>query len=146
MSEDVGRGVQVALVVAADQFPILGEGHVTLEDASAHACACFVAFLGVLGNLQRAATAVADGEVGLVEERAVAHCSSLRLSGWGSFVDQVERPRAELDSRTTAVVSVVARGAIGSSAHRDNREEDTNGDDGKGSQTLRHHKLLSVCG
>ena len=63
----------------------------------------------------------------------------LELTG-GHFFDQVERPRAELDSRATAVVSVVALGAIGSSAHRDNREEDTNGDDGKGSQTLRHHK------
>ena len=90
--------MQIALVVAADQFPILGEGHVALEDTSAHARARLVALLGVFGELQRPATAVADGEVGLVEDRAVRALLEVALERTGGhFFDQVERPRAELD-------------------------------------------------
>src|SRR5438876_10676195 len=61
--EDVGRRVQVALVVAADERSIAGEGHVALQDTGTHARARLVALLGVLGELQRPATAVAD-EIG----------------------------------------------------------------------------------
>ena len=77
--EDVGGRVQVALVVAADEFPVAGEGHVALEDASTHARPRLVALLGVLGELQRPATAVADGEGGLVE-RAVGTLQQPLLS------------------------------------------------------------------
>ena len=80
--EDVGGRVQVALVVTADELPVLGERHVALQDARAHARARLVALLGVLGELQRAAAAVADRERRLLE-RAVAARSSGLLSGLG---------------------------------------------------------------
>ena len=63
--EDVGGRVQVALVVAADELPIAGEGHVALEDTGAHARTRLVALLGVLGELQRPAAAWPIENVGL---------------------------------------------------------------------------------
>src|SRR5262249_35199924 len=68
---DVGRGVQIVLRVTANEFQVFGEGHIALEDASADACACLVALLGVLRELQRPATAVTDREVGWGEEWAL---------------------------------------------------------------------------
>jgi hypothetical protein len=44
--------MQIVLRVPADQFQILGEGHVALEDAGAHPRTRFVRFSGVLGKLQ----------------------------------------------------------------------------------------------
>ena len=72
--EDVGGRVQVALVVAADELSIVGEGHVALQDTGAHTRARLVA-LGVLGELQRPATTVADGEVSSDKRTGDPHTS-----------------------------------------------------------------------
>jgi len=130
--------------MAADEFPIAGEGHVALEDAGAHARARFVALLGMFRELQRAATAVADGEGGLGEERTIRTPLEFVLQpARVHFFDEVERPWAELDVWAPASVIVMIE-AIGSRDQRDSREEGTNGCDGKCLQTLMHTKLLLV--
>jgi len=55
--------------VAAYKLQILGEGHVTLENSSAHADGCPVGLFRVLWKLQ-GSTTVADRKISLVE-RAV---------------------------------------------------------------------------
>ena len=55
----VGRRVQVALRVTANQLLVFGESHVAFNDARAHARCGFVRFFGVLWELQRRA-AMAD--------------------------------------------------------------------------------------
>ena len=73
---------EVALVVAAHEWPSPRERHVALLDARAHARAGDVALLGVLGELQRAAAAVTDRELRLVEG-TVAALFQLALEGLG---------------------------------------------------------------
>ena len=82
--------------VAAHQLAVLGEGHVALHDARAHARAGLVGLLGVLGELQRGA-AMADGEVGAVERAVLALLQLVLERAFVHAVDQIERPRAELD-------------------------------------------------
>ena len=65
--ENVGRGVEVTLIVTANELAVFGEGNVALLDARAHSGAGFVTFLGVLRELERAAAAVADREFRLVK-------------------------------------------------------------------------------
>lgn len=64
--QNIGSGVQIALGVASNQFGVLGEGHITLNDAGAHAGGCHVGLLGVLRELQRGAP-VTDGDIALLE-------------------------------------------------------------------------------
>ena len=105
--KDVGRRMQVALVVTADEFPIAGEGHVAFEDAGAHARARLVAFLGVFGELQRRATAVADREVGLMEGRAGRALLEFFLeAALVHFIDEIERARTKLHVLPLSVVIV----------------------------------------
>jgi hypothetical protein len=119
----------------------LGEGHVALEDAGPHARTRLMALLSVLGELQRPAPAVADGEVSLVKEWAVRTLLEFFLEPTGfHFVDEVERPRAQLDVRATACVRVIVSKAIGCRAHRDSREEGKDGGDSQSFHTLLHKR------
>ena len=64
--QDVGRGVQIALRVPTHELPILGERHVALQDAGAHARGRLQGLARMLGELQGGAT-MTDGEIRRVE-------------------------------------------------------------------------------
>ena len=49
--QDIGGGVQVALGMATYQLLILGEGHITFQDAGAHTRSCAVGFFGMFREL-----------------------------------------------------------------------------------------------
>src|SRR2546422_5560854 len=108
-SSDLG-GMQIALVVAANQFAVLGKGHITFLDAGAHARARFMAFLGVLRELQSAAAPVTDRK-GRLAERALAALLQPALERAGAhLVDQIKGTRPDLDTAVfvrIALVSVV---------------------------------------
>ena len=104
--EDVGGGVEIALVVTADELAVLRERHVALLDARAHARAGDVALLRVLGELQRAAAAVADRELRLVEGAVGARLQLALEGARAHLVDEVVGTRADLDG--VAVVAVEA--------------------------------------
>ena len=55
--------MKIALRVATHQLPVLGEGHVALNDAGTHASGRHIGLFRVFGELQGSA-AVADREVG----------------------------------------------------------------------------------
>ena len=57
---NVGSGMQVTVAVTANKLPILGEGDIALQNASAHARTSQVGLLGVLGELKGSATTVAN--------------------------------------------------------------------------------------
>lgn len=65
-SDDVGRGVKLALAVAANPFTVAGETHVAFDDALTHARSGAVGCVRMLGRLQRGAAA-ADLEIAAVE-------------------------------------------------------------------------------
>src|SRR5262245_25611055 len=99
--------MQVALVVTADEFPILGEGHVTLEDAGAHARASLVTLFGVLGKLQGPTPAVTDRERSLFEGPVTTLEQSLLEWAGSHFIHQVERARPQLHAMGIAVVVIL---------------------------------------
>ena len=105
--QDVRRRVQIVLRVPADELLVLGEGHVALDDAGAHARGGVVRLLGVLGELQRGA-AVADREVGAARLVVEACQESLLERAVVHLVDEELGSRAELDSRMRAA-EVAAR-------------------------------------
>ena len=92
--QNVGRGVQVALRVAADQFAVLCKGHVAFDDAGAHAGGRDIRLFRMLGKLQRCA-AVADGKVGLAK-RPGALAELLLQRPVLHLVDQIKRSRPDL--------------------------------------------------
>ena len=63
--------VDAVLGVAADQFVILGEGHVTFYNASTHPCCCQIGFSCVLGKLQSSST-MPDGKIPLAYQFLLA--------------------------------------------------------------------------
>ena len=93
--QDVGGGVQVALRVAAHQFPVFGEGHVAFDDAGAHAGGRDVGLPRVLGKLQ-GRTAVADGKVALFKRALSALLKRCFKMAFLHVLDQVIRSGAEL--------------------------------------------------
>ena len=93
--DDVGRGVQIALIVAADQLSVAGEGHVAFEDASSHARGGRVRLLRVLGKLQARAP-VADRKIMLLEATFRTPLQSLLEVTRLHFLYEVERAGTEL--------------------------------------------------
>ena len=63
--------MQIALVVAAHEFPVGGKCDVALLDAGSHPCASLMTLLRVLGKLERPTPAVANGKVSLTERGAI---------------------------------------------------------------------------
>ena len=110
--QNVRRGVQVVLCVPADELEVFGKGHVALENPRAHAGARLVRFLRVLGKLQRGA-AMADRERARPHRHARTAQQPLLQRAVGHFVDQEERPRAELN-RGGSAKGVRARDRLGS--------------------------------
>ena len=107
MSLGLGTEVQITLIVAANKFSIFGERHITLLDTGAHAGAGLVTLFGVLGELERAASAVADGEIGLVEEWVVLALLKFSLEPTvAHFFNQVERARPKLHVPVLSVIAV----------------------------------------
>src|SRR6267143_1840231 len=101
--------MQIALVVAAHQLPVLGESHVAFLDAGAHARARFMAFLGVLRELQSTAAAVADRKI-RPAERTLAALLKLALERAGAhLVDLIKMTRPDLD---IAVIVRIARAGV----------------------------------
>src|SRR5882762_8674014 len=100
--------MQIALVVAAHQLPVLGESHIAFLDAGAHARARFMAFLGVLRKLQSAAAAVADRKIRLFERTLAALLQLALQRTRAHLVNQVKGTRPDLD------VAVIVRIALAS--------------------------------
>ena len=94
--KNVGRRMQITLVVSADQLSIFRKGDVTLENAGAHARARFMAFLGVLGKLQGSAPTVANRKVSLFERIVTALLQRILEGAGTQFIDKIERARPEL--------------------------------------------------
>jgi len=136
--------VQVALVVAADEFPILGEGHVTLEDAGAHTRACLMALLGMLGELQRPAPAVTNGEGGL-GERAIGTVLELPLEpAFAQLVNEIERAGTKLHPLPPCFMGMLS--PLGSVIGRCPHETGRRGQEryeGQGDNVLMHRHLLT---
>lgn len=95
--DDVGRGVQITLTVAAHQLEILGEGDVALEHAGAHASARQVGLSRVLGELQRTATTMGDGEGRRLDLHLFARVQHALERAVLHAVDQEVRTRAQLN-------------------------------------------------
>src|SRR5262245_19650145 len=111
--------MQVALVVAADEILILGEGHVAFQDTGTHARASLMALLGGRGELQRPTPAVAEGEVSLEKVLAIRTLLEVALEFTeGHFVDEIERSWAKLDVRALVCGRIVLSEAIGCHAYR----------------------------
>jgi hypothetical protein len=98
--------VQVALVVAAHQLTVSSERHVTFFNARAHACARFMAFPGVLRELQRAAASMGDREIRLVEGTLTALFQFALERAGAHLVNQVERARPDLDAGVLVLVAI----------------------------------------
>ena len=105
--ENIRRRVQIVLRVAAHQLQVLGEGHVALDDAGAHARGGFVGLARVFGELQRR-TPVANREVRLLERSLRAARQLCLEPARFHVVDEEERPRTELH----ALVRAVTRSAV----------------------------------
>ena len=104
--QDVGRGVQVALRMAADQFAVFGKGDVAFDDAGTHASGGYIRLFGMFGEFQRGA-AMADGKVGLAK-RPGALAELLLQRPVLHLVDQIKRPRPDL--RLAGQGNVLRRG------------------------------------
>ena len=85
--------------MAADEFAILRERDVALDDACALARRGHVRLACVLGELKRGA-AVADREVGRLERAGGALLERRLEFAVGHGVDEERRPGAELDGST----------------------------------------------
>ena len=82
--------------MAANELPVLGERHVALDDACAHARAGLVGFLCMFGQLQRRA-AMRNREVGTAERAVPAlEQAGLERSGIHALHEE-ERTLAQLD-------------------------------------------------
>ena len=110
--EDVRRGVQVVLRVAADQLMIGGKGHVAFQNACAHARGGDVGLHGVLRKHQRRAT-VADGEIGFGGVLPHAGGQLVLQCALGQPVHQIGRTGAVFDR---------GRGSIGLGQRHAGRE------------------------
>lgn len=95
--DNVGRGVQIALAVTADELTVLGKGHIALLDARAHAGAGHDGLARLLGDLECAAAAVTNGP-GRGLHGLLRAGQELGLEGpLGESVNEVVGARAELD-------------------------------------------------
>jgi hypothetical protein len=83
--------------VVTDQFQILGEGNIALNNTRAHASGGQVRFLGVLGE-HETGTAVANGKVRRFVVGSVVHAlAQLLLEGGVSHgIDQPKQARTKL--------------------------------------------------
>ncbi len=93
--EDIRRGVQIVLRMTADQFQILGKGHIAFQDACAHARGGDIGFHRMLGKLHRRTT-VPDREQRLAAcltftgqqflfQRSVFHAVNQVIGPWAEF-------------------------------------------------------------
>ena len=80
--------MQVVLRVAADQFLVLGKGHVTFENASPHTGGGAVGFNGVFGELHRCAP-MADRECSAFERTVGAGGQRVFERAFGHAINQV---------------------------------------------------------
>ncbi len=113
--QDIGGGMQIALVVAANQLAVPGESHIAFLDAGAHARARFMAFPGVLRELQRAPAPVTDRKGRLAERTLAAPLQPALERAGAHLVDQIKRTRPDLDG---AVPVGVARVVVGVGKNR----------------------------
>ena len=132
--EDVGRGVKIALRMAADELAVLGEGHVAFDDAGAHARRRDVGFARMLGELQRGA-AMADREVGPVERPCLALLEGVLQRPFVHVVDQEERTRPEMGERLVA---------LGDRGGGDRDGEERTGEQRGSLACLRHRRSVLV--
>ena len=145
--------MQVALRVAAHQLAVLRECDVALDDARAHARRGLVGLLGVLGELERGA-AMADGEIGAVERPLLALLQLVLEPPVVDAVDQVERPRAELDAGVAlpvvvsivVAVTIVIVAPVGMGERGEGRESEERCRDGERTECVAHAGLLGRIG
>ena len=109
--------MQVVLRMAADQLLVLGESHVALDDARAHARRRRVGLGGVLGELHRRAT-VADRKLARCERATLRAPLQLALErALAHVVYQEEWPRSELHAarlvRAARLVGVALAVVVG---------------------------------
>ena len=128
--ENVRGGGEIVLRMAAHQLPILGEGHVALEDAGAHPRRRNVRFLGVLGKLHRGA-AMADREIALLERALGAFLQGGLELALIHILDEEIRARADLHAVPALAERLLRRGLTGRQDSRRDQQRRCNDQGGK---------------
>jgi Flp pilus assembly pilin Flp len=96
--DDVGGGVKIALIVAAHQLSIHGEGHIALGKVDTHTESSLVTFGTVLRELDGGTATMSNGESALGESSDIG--ASLELSLEGAvchLINQVVWARSQLN-------------------------------------------------
>ena len=112
--DDVSGGRQVALGVTADEFPVLGEGNVALEDTGTHASAGHVGLKAVLGHHEGTTTTVGDAPDRRLEG-LLAHARGELLLEGPSFqvIDEEEGTRTQLGGLDYSSRGLAGRRLVG---------------------------------